>query len=181
MVPTAVNPSYSHGGGNKAPLSKKQAQLGFSQGKAGSTPKTSEKKQHPNTPGWGKMAAGKGNNGGGGGIGTGIMEVDPVFATPTRGSSLPLPSCGWAEAPAWSHKGENTPNTQGSIRETEEATGDTGKESPLQGTRLSGKFSKFALDGVHIASTGSFPQLNKTDESELGPAHNLYRGTNFLK
>jgi hypothetical protein len=83
----------------------------------------------------------------------GIMEVDPVFATSTRGSSLP-PSCGWAEAPAWSHEGENTANTQGSNRETAEATSDTGKKSPLQGTRLSGKFSTLALDGVHIASTG---------------------------
>ena len=88
---------------------------------------------------------------------------------------------GWAEARAWSHEGENTTNTQGSNRETEEATGDKSKESPLQGTRLSCKFSMLALDGVHIASTGSFPQLNKTDESELGPAHNLYRGKNLLK
>ena len=54
-------------------------------------------------------------------------------------------------------------------------------ESPLQGTRISGKFSKLALDGVHIASMGSFLQLNKMDESELGPAHDLYRETNFLK
>jgi hypothetical protein len=79
------------------------------------------------------------------------------------------------------HEGGNTANTQGRNRETEEATGDMGKESPLQGTRLFGKFSMLALNGVHIASTGSFPQLNETDESKLGPAHKLYRGKNFLK
>ena len=100
--------------------------------------------------------------------------------THTRESSLP-PTCGWAEAHARLHKGGSIANTQGSNRETEEATGDTGEESRLQGTRLSGKFSTLALNGVHIASMGVFPQLNEMDESELGPAYNLYRGKNFLK
>ena len=101
--------------------------------------------------------------------------------THTRESSLP-PTCGWAEAHAWLHDGGSIANTQGSNRETEEATGDTGKESPLKGTRLSGKFSTRALNGVHIASTGVFPQLNEIDESKLGPAYyNFYRGKNFLK
>ena len=106
--------------------------------------------------------------------------MDPVFTTPTRGSGLP-PLCGWAEARAWSHKGENTANTKGINREEEEATGDIGEESSLQGTRLSCKFNTLALAGVHIASTGSFPHLNETNESELGLAHDLYKGNNSLK
>jgi hypothetical protein len=49
MAPIEVNPSNSQGGGNKGPPPKKQAQLGFSQGKARSALKASKKKQHLNT------------------------------------------------------------------------------------------------------------------------------------
>ena len=94
MVLTAVNPRKSQGGGNKAPPPKMQAQLGLSQGNAGSTPKTSEKKRHPKTPGRGETAAGRRDNGGGGSIGTAIMEVDPVFATSIRQKLMLSPTKG---------------------------------------------------------------------------------------
>ncbi len=84
MAPTAVNKNNPQGGGNKTSPPKKQAQLGFSQGKARATSKTGKKKQHPNMPGQGETGAGKGNNGGGGDIGMGVMEVDSVFTTHTR-------------------------------------------------------------------------------------------------
>jgi hypothetical protein len=58
---------------------------------------------------------------------------------------------------------------------------DNGEESPLQGTRLSCKFSMLALNGAHIATTGSVPHLKEGDESKLGLAHDLYKGKNFLK
>jgi hypothetical protein len=171
---------FSRGGGNKGPPPKKQAQLGFSQGKAGSALKASKKKQCLNTPGQGKMRAGVEDNGGGGGIGAGNTDKGPKFATPRRGSSLP-PSWGWAEACACLHEGENTVNIQGNNRERGEVTTDNGEESPLQGTRLSCKFSMLALDGFHIATTGSFPHLKEGDESKLGLAHDPYKGKNFLK
>ncbi len=109
MVPIEVNPSNSQGGGNKGPLPKKQAQLGFSQGKAGLALKASKKKQRLNTPGRGETRAGVEDNGGGGGTGSGNTYKGPEFATPRRGSSLP-PSCGWAEARAHLHEGENAAN-----------------------------------------------------------------------
>ena len=106
--------------------------------------------------------------------------MDPEFATPIRGSSLP-PSCGCAEARARLHEGENTANTQGINREVKEVTSDKSKKSPLQGTRLSCKFNMLALDKIHIASTGSFPHIKEVDESKLDMACDLYRGNNFLK
>jgi hypothetical protein len=179
MAPTEVNLSNSQGGGNKGPPPKKQAQLGFSQGKAGSALKASKKKQRLNTPGQGKTRAGVEDNGGGGSTSAGNTDKGPEFATPRRGSSLP-PSCGWAEACACLHEGENATNIQGNKREGGEVTTDNGEESPPQGTRLSCNFSMLALDGVHIATTGSFSHLKEGDESKLGLAHDLYKGKNFL-
>ena len=109
------------------------------------------------------------------------MDKGLEVTTPMQGSSLP-PSCGRAEACASSHKGENTTNRQGNNREGAEVTTfDNDEESPLQGTRLSSKFNMLALDGVHIAITGSFPHLKEGDDSELGLAKDLYKGKNFLK
>ncbi len=120
------------------------------------------------------------DNGGGGGTGAGNTDKGLEFATPRTGSSLP-PSCGWAEPHACLHDGENAANMQGNNREGGEVTTDNGKESPPQGTRLSCNFSTLALNGVHIATTGSFPHLKEGDESKLGPAHDLYKGKSFLK
>ncbi len=120
------------------------------------------------------------DNGGGGSTSAGNTDKGPEFATPRRGSSLPS-SCGWAEACACSHEEENAAIIQGNNREGGEVTTDNGEESPPQGTRLSCNFSMLALNGVHIATTGSIPHLKEGDESKLGPAHDLSKGKNFLK
>ncbi len=170
-----MNPSNSQGGGGKkGPPPKKQAQLGFSQGKAGLALKASKKTQLPNMHGRGETRAGMENNGGGGGTGAGNTDKGPEFATPRRGSSFPS-SCGWAEACTCLHEVENATNIQGNNREGGEVTTDYGEESPLQGTRLSCKFNTLALDKVHIVIMGSFPHLIEGDKSKLGPAHNLYK------
>ncbi len=82
MAPVEVNPSNSQGGGNKGPPPKKQAQLGFSQGKAGLALKASEKKQRLSMPGQGEMRAGVEDN---------EKGAVPAPGTWIRARSLPLP------------------------------------------------------------------------------------------
>ncbi len=109
------------------------------------------------------------------------MDTGPEVTTPRRGSSLP-PSCGWARAHAHSHKEEDATNSQESNREGGEVTTfDNDEASPLQRTRLSSKFNTLALDGVHVAITGTCPHLEVGEDSKLSSVQNLYKGKNFLK
>ncbi len=161
MAPIEVNPSNYQGGGNKGPPPKKQAQLGFSQGKAGSALKASKKKQCLNTPGQGKARAGGEDNGGGGGTSTGNMDKGLEFTTPRRGSSLP-PSCGWAEARTCLHEGENAANIQGNNREGGEVTTNNGEESPPQGTRLNCNFSMLSTESTLLPQAHSLTSKKGT-------------------
>jgi hypothetical protein len=83
---------------------------------------------------------------------------------------------------------DNTaPVTQGEEKDEEDdetnseaGRSSTNTESPLPRTRLKCKFDKLILDGVRIAITGSFPQPEDNDLSELGPAYDLYTGKNYI-
>jgi hypothetical protein len=115
-----------------------------------------------------------------------VMDTGPEATTPRQGSLLPA-SCRWAESRAQEQKDGIAPATQGKERGgKEDATPEvetpaTDAKSPLPRTSLKSKFNKLVLDGVRIAITGSFTQPEDDKFSELGLAHDLYTGKNYIR
>ena len=195
MAPTAINREDK---GKKTPQQKVQSQLGFNSNKvtANAIPSTIQK-QSP-----GKIIEASSlkkqrllTTTGKGGKTNGVRdrpaelvtEGNQEASTPKHGSYLPS-TCGWAESPTAMQVDDTAPVTQGEEREEEEnetnsVNGDLSMttESPLSKTRLKCKFDKLILDGVRIAITGSFPQPEEDDLSELGPAYDLYTGKNYIR
>ena len=179
--------------GKKTPQQKVQSQLVFNSNKAAAnTNPSTTQKQSPGkiieASSLKKQRLLNSTVKGGKANGTGdrpaekVTEGNQEVSTPKHGSYLPS-TCGWAESPTAMQVDDTAPVTQGEERdeednETNSANGDlsTNTESPLSKTRLKCKFDKLILDGVRIAITGSFPQPEEDDLSELGPAYDLYTG-----